>query len=118
MRATSAVRPIRRALLSCASLLVAWAALTTRAQPPSTVPPDGLRENTPAVHALVNARLVLSPGRTVERGTVVVRDGTIVAVGDRDDVPRAPDGGRWDTSGRTADPGLIDAWGELADAPG
>jgi len=36
---------------------------------------------TPRVHAITNARVVVAPGQVIERGTVVMRDGIIVAVG-------------------------------------
>jgi imidazolonepropionase-like amidohydrolase len=86
-----------------------------RGQPPTTVPPDGLRENTPAVHALVNAKVVLSPGRAIERGTIVLRDGVIVAVGASGDVAPPADARVWDLSGQVVYPGLIDAYSELGE---
>jgi imidazolonepropionase-like amidohydrolase len=61
----------------------------------------------PRVHALTNARIVVAPGRVIERGTVVVRDGRIAAVGAQ--VPVPPDAVPLDLSGRTVYPGLIDA---------
>ena len=51
------------------------------AAPPSTVPVEGLRQNTPAVHALTNLRIVPEPGKVIEKGTIVIRDGVIEAVG-------------------------------------
>ena len=50
-------------------------------------PAVGLRNNLPQVHALVNARIVTAPGLKISRGTVVVRDGMIVAVGAAVKVP-------------------------------
>src|SRR3954466_15490085 len=77
-------------LLRCVALLIsvscALLVATLLAQPPSTVPPNGLRDNTPACHALVGARIVVAPGKTIEKGTLVVRDGKIVAVGASDSV--------------------------------
>src|SRR3954454_944437 len=96
--------------------MVAAAVWAGRAQPPSTVPPEGLRENTPAVHALLNARLVLSFGSVIEKGNVIVRDGAIVAVGASGDVTPPADARTWDLSGKTVYAGLIDAYGEPADA--
>jgi hypothetical protein len=118
MRQSSPARPLGCARLALPGLVVAVASFCARAQPPSTVPPDGLRDNTPAVHALVNARLVLAPGRTIEKGTVVVRDGAIVAVGSSADVTPPADARVWDLSGSTVYPGLIDAYGELGDGAG
>lgn len=116
MNASSPARLPRRAVLLLPGLMLAAAGALARAQVPSTVPPNGLRENTPSVHALVNARLVTSPGRTIEKGNVIVRDGTIVAVGSSDDVPPPPDARTWDLAGRTIYAGLIDAYGEPSDS--
>src|SRR5690242_12217442 len=78
-----------------------------------TRPPDGLRSNTPTLHALVGARIVVSPTQVIERGTLVVDSGRIVAVGAE---VAAPAGARvWNLEGRTIYPSLIDAYGELAD---
>jgi imidazolonepropionase-like amidohydrolase len=77
-----------------------------------TTPPAGLRENTPRVHALVGARLVVAPGKTIPRGTIVVRDGLIAAVGDAVAVP--PDAKVHDLTGKTIYPGLIDAFSEAS----
>ena len=103
--------------LSALALASAFAFLA-RAQVDSTVPPDGLRENTPNVHALVNAKLVLSPGRVIEKGSLVLRDGAIVAIGSSDGIKPPADARVWDLSGKTIYPGLIDAYGEAGgDAP-
>lgn len=50
-------------------------------------PTTGLRDNTPAVHAFVNARIVTAPGRIIEKGTLVIRDGVIETVGERVAIP-------------------------------
>ena len=116
MKAWFTQRRAGGALIGFAAGVVGLVCLAVRGETPSTAPPEGLRENTPAVHALVNARLVLSPGRTVERGTVVVRDGVIVAVGSSDDVTPPADARVWDLAGKTVYPGLIDAYSEAGDA--
>jgi imidazolonepropionase-like amidohydrolase len=58
-------------------------------------------------YALTNARIVVSPGRVIEQGTVVLRDGRIVAVGANVEAPAGalP----LDMTGMTIYPGLIDA---------
>src|SRR5687768_3690576 len=94
------------------SLVVLAVVLTVRGQPPSTVPPEGLRDNTPAVHALVNAKIVVAPGKAIEKGTVVIRDGAIVAVGPAGEVEAPADARVWDLAGKTVYPGLIDAYSE------
>ena len=78
--------------------------------PVGTRPVEGLREHAPNVHALVNARIVVAPGKTIEQGTVVVRDGVIAAVGE---VPTPPEARVWDLTGKTIFPGLIDAFTEV-----
>jgi len=70
---------------------------------------------TPRVHAIVNARIVTAPGQVIPRGTVVIRDGVIVAVGAAVAVP--PDARIWDGDSLTVYPGLIDAFVMPAEAP-
>ena len=91
------------------SLLLLLAGLT-QAQQLSEIP-QGLRDATPRWHAITEARLVLAPGQVVERGTVVMRDGVIVAAGA--DV-KPPAGARiWALPGRTVYAGFIDAASSL-----
>ncbi len=76
-----------------------------------TSPAVGLRDNTPAVHALTNGRIVVSPGNVIENGTVVIRDGVIEAVGSN---LSPPDDARvWDMSGRTLYAGFIDLYSDI-----
>ncbi|HTR97004.1 MAG TPA: hypothetical protein VMH61_03800, partial [Candidatus Acidoferrales bacterium] len=70
---------------------------------------------TPRVHALTHARIVPAPGQLIEDGTVVIRDGLIVAVGR--DVTIPADARIWDAESLTVYPGLIDAYVLPADAP-
>ena len=72
-----------------------------------TSPPDGLRDNTPSVHAFTNARIVQAPGRVIENGTLVIRDGIIESAGDG---PPPDDALIWDLNGRSIYPGLIDMY--------
>ncbi len=58
-------------------------------------------------YAITNARIVTGVGQTIERGTVVFRNGLIIAVGDRVNAP--PDARVIDGAGLTVYPGLIDA---------
>ena len=80
--------------------------------PPSTRPVEGLRENTPDVHALIGARIVVAPGHVIERGALVMRDGVIVAVGSEVSLP--PDARIWTLDGKTLYPGLIDAYSPVS----
>jgi hypothetical protein len=75
-----------------------------------TTPPEGLRENTPQIFALTNARLVLSPGNIIEKGTLVIREGVIEAVGAKAAIPA--DALVLDMKGKTIYPGLIDSYSD------
>lgn len=73
-----------------------------------TAPITGLRDNTPDDFALVGAKIVVSPGKTIDNGTVVIRSGKIESVTAGDN---APDGLRQiDVSGKTIYPGFIDSF--------
>lgn len=76
-----------------------------------TTPAVGLRDNTPGVHALVNGRIVVSPGNIIENGTVVIRDGVIEAVGSN--IAPPADAREWDMTGRTLYAGFIDLYSDL-----
>jgi len=73
-----------------------------------TRPAEGLRQNTPNVHALTNARIVVSPGRVLEKATLVVRNNVIEAVGANATPPA--DAKLWDLKGQTIYPGLIEMY--------
>src|ERR1051326_1662343 len=77
----------------------------------TTVPKQGIRENDPRVHALTNARVITAPGKTIEKGTVLIRDGIIVEVGP--DVKVPAEARVWDLTGKTIYPGFIDAYSRL-----
>ncbi len=76
-----------------------------------TKPIEGIRENTPQVHALTNARIVQAPGRVIEKGTIVLRDGRIEAVGAQ--VTPPADARIWDYSGMTIYAGLIESYSHV-----
>lgn len=71
-----------------------------------TAPTVGLRDNTPAVHAFTNARIVVAPGKVIANGTLIVRNGVIEAVGDK--VTPPADARVWDMKGLTLYAGLIE----------
>jgi len=103
--------------LATSAILVSLLLSAGHTAPPETRPPEGLRNATPSVFALTGARIVVAPGRVIEKGTVVVRDGVIEAVGA--EVTPPADARRIDLSGKTVYPGLIDAFGETdAELPG
>ncbi|MBI3790615.1 MAG: amidohydrolase family protein [Gemmatimonadetes bacterium] len=77
-------------------------------------PPLVAQRAAPTTYAITNAKIVPVAGPTIEKGTVVVRDGLVTAVGATVAVPgdaRVVDG-----AGLTVYPGLIDAYGSLGQA--
>ena len=95
----------------CTLLAVSWLGLSPPADAQQTKPIEGIRENTPEVHALTNVRIVQAPGRVIEKGTVVLRDGVIEAVGAQ--VTPPADARVWDYDGFTVYPGLIEMYSQL-----
>jgi N-acetylglucosamine-6-phosphate deacetylase len=81
---------------------------------PQTAPPPGLRENTPAVHALVGAKIVVAPGKVIENGNLIIRDGIITAVGAEATVPSHAR--VWNMKGRTLYAAFIDSSATLPDS--
>lgn len=89
-----------------AALVLAPAAVA--APRTSTVPIEGLRNASPRTHALINARLVVAPGQVIEQGTLLVRDGVVIAAGPAVTVPA--DARTWDVAGATVYPGFIESY--------
>lgn len=81
---------------------------------PLAAQPSGPRA-VPSTYAITNARLVPVAGPAIERGTVVVRDGLIAAVGAGVSVPA--DARVIDGAGLTVYPGFIDGYSTLGTAP-
>ena len=94
--------------LVVALALLTWAAPVSA--PAQVAPAVGIREHTPEVHAFINARIVVSPGRVIEKGNLIVRDGLIESVGANMRVPA--DARVWDLAGSTIYPGLIDSYSD------
>ncbi len=88
------------------------------------VPPTAMAQrvanrelNPPNAYAITNARIVTGrPGPTIERGTVVIRNGVIAAVGANVQAPA--DARVIDGTGLTVYPGVIDANTSLGLATG
>ncbi|MCH7760454.1 amidohydrolase family protein [candidate division TA06 bacterium] len=78
---------------------------------PQTAPPEGLRKNTPTVHAFVNGRIITAPGKVIEKGSLVIREGIIEAVGKKVKIPE--DARVWDLKGMSVYPGLIESYSEI-----
>ena len=91
----------RRLLLAAVALPVAFATAAAQANNPAA--PASSR----ADYALTNVRIVVSPGKVIERGTVLTRDGRIAAVGANVNIPAGVV--KMDLAGHTVFAGLIDA---------
>jgi len=93
---------VRRLRLAVAATLpLAFATAAAQVNTP-TAPPDSRAD-----YALTNVRIVIAPGRVVERGTILMRNGRIAAVGANVNIPAGVM--RMDLSGHSVFPGLIDA---------
>ena len=91
----------------------AASALTTVALVASLAPPLAAQRATesPSSYAITNARLVPVSSAAIDRGTIVVRNGVIVAIGANVTAPA--DARIIDGTGLTIYPGLIDAYSSL-----
>lgn len=98
--------PTRITRLPAAAALVAGICAVA---PPRAVAQIGVQRerNAPDVYAITGARIVTVSGPVIDKGTVVVRDGVISAVGA--DVRAPADARIIDGAGLTVYPGLIDA---------
>ena len=76
-----------------------------------TTPPEGIRKQTPSVHAFTNCKIIPSPGKGLEKGILVIRDGIIEAVGKEGKIPE--DARVWDLRGMWIYPGFIESYSEL-----
>jgi imidazolonepropionase-like amidohydrolase len=76
-----------------------------------TTPVDGMKDNTPAIHAFTNATIVTQPGQILQNATLVIRDGVIESVGTNVNPPS--DARVWDMDGKTIYPGFIDAYSDV-----
>lgn len=80
----------------------------------AALPASALAQTT----ALVGARVIDGRGQTIERATIIVRDGKIVAVGPASSTTVPAGAGRVDVAGATILPGLVNAHGHLTGAVG
>ncbi|MEO7997865.1 MAG: amidohydrolase family protein [Gemmatimonadaceae bacterium] len=92
----------RRFLLAFVALPAAFGTALAQANNPGN-PAASPRQD----YALTNTRIVTAPGKVIERGTILTRDGRIVAVGTNVAIPAGVV--QMDLAGHTVYPGLIDA---------
>ncbi len=76
------------------------------------LPGASAQRNAIDTYAITNARIMTVSGATIDRGTVVIRNGLIAAVGANVTAP--PDARIIDGNGLTVYPGLIDSYTNLA----
>ncbi len=76
-----------------------------------TAPTDGMKDNTPNVHAFTNATIITAPGESINNATLVIRNGVIEAVGRRVSPPA--DARVWNMEGKTLYPGFIDSYSDV-----
>ena len=100
-----------RSRLLVSLLVLTSVALALAAPRVTSTPLEGLRDASPRVHALVGGRIVVAPGKVIEKGTLVLRDGVVAAVGV--DVAVPADARTWDVSGTTLYPGFIESQATL-----
>lgn len=67
-----------------------------------------IAEQDPGAHALLGVRLVIAPGEVIDKGTLVIRDGIIEAVGA--DVELPPDARIWERDDLTLYAGWIEPY--------
>ena len=96
-------RHLRRRALACACASVVALCATVGARAAHPAADDAW--------AIVNARIVPVGGAPIERGTVLIRNGLVEAVGPAVQTP--PDARVLDAAGMTVYPGLVDALVEL-----
>ena len=84
--------------------------LSVNATEGQTTPVRGIHDKTPDLKAFTNACLVITPDNIVEKGTLVIKDGLIVAAGPDVTIPE----GAFiiDLSGYTIYPGFIDPFSD------
>ncbi|MCB1561486.1 MAG: amidohydrolase family protein [Xanthomonadales bacterium] len=94
-----------------AGLLFAAGVAPVSAADISTVPVATVRDNAPTWYALTHARIVVSPGKVIEDGTLEIRDGRIRSVKAGLSVPAGAS--ERDMQGLTIYPGFIEMAGTV-----
>ncbi|MFZ4750226.1 MAG: amidohydrolase family protein [Phycisphaerales bacterium] len=87
------------------ALAVAQSLISTAAA--QTPPVNGMRPSDPARHALVGAKVMVAPGTTIDKATVLIRDGVIESIKADGAVPAGYR--RFDFAGKTIFPAFIES---------
>ncbi|MCP4566301.1 MAG: amidohydrolase family protein [FCB group bacterium] len=96
------------AALLTALLLIVFGVVGVSAD--QTTPRLGIRSKTPDARAFINARIIVSPEKVIENGTLVIKDGKVSAVGDRISVPAGVM--TIDLKGKTIYPGFVESFSD------
>ena len=103
----------RRSLIAFVCLLLFSVPETSHAQ---TLQPPGFRPARHEVHFLKNGAIIPSPGKIINQGAILIRNGIIEAVGKNLKAPR--DARIWEMKGATIYAGFIESyWTVDSDAP-
>jgi len=94
--------PARSAFLTAAFLLFA----SFPALDAADILPPGFRPEPPDAHLLTNATVVIKPGTALEHGSILIRNGRIVAV--KESIAAPADAQVWNMEGATVYAGFID----------
>lgn len=100
--------------LFAAATIVLATSWTQAQQTTSTLPEAGISEHPNEIYAIVGASITVEPGKKMENGTLIIRDGKISDVGS--DIAIPPEARVIKLPGKHIYPGLVDA-GIEADLP-
>jgi imidazolonepropionase-like amidohydrolase len=73
---------------------------------------DGVKAENTNYTALTNARIHVTPGEVIEKGTLLIRDGKVIGVGKRVDIPE--NSMVMDLNGKSVYPSFIDVFSSFA----
>lgn len=73
-----------------------------------TFPVNGVYNKNHLVYAFTNAKIIADPETTIEKGSLLIKDGLIIAVGEKLEIPKGAV--VYDLKGKTIYPSLIDAY--------
>lgn len=90
------------------SVLLLHGAICSQSQ---TYREPGLRNNTPEVFALTDARIVIRPGLIQENASMIIRNGIVESVGQNLTIP--DDAWQIDMSGKTIYPGFVESYTQM-----